>query len=249
MDETKSKLIDKYLNEALSAEEEKSFQAYMHEAEFAEEVEFRKMLGSANREGGRTKLKELFKEVDKELDAVPNTTSVSGSGRKMNLYPWIGVAAVILALLAFWLWPSAATDAELFAAHYTPFPNLVAPIDKGTDIIDLDIQALHSYERGNYKDAVRLFEELGESDQLDINEQLYYGLSLLMEERNVDAITQLQAVVADKTARYHQAAQWYLSLAYIKAQNRASGKRVLDEILEKPDHIYREKALELLEKI
>lgn len=234
------------MREALSKEEETAFQAYLQDENFAEEVEFRKQLSRAARERGRDQLKALFKETDAELDAQEESNLKPLKPKRFNFFRLGIAAAILLAVIAyFWLTDSPSNEA-LFAAHYEAFPNLIAPIDKGADVENDLAQALRAYERGDFQEAVVLFESLPE---LDKNGQVYYGLSLLSVEQNTNAVAQLQVVASDKNARYQQAAQWYLALAFLKTGDRSSSKSVLKQIIERPDHRYLDKAIVLDKKL
>lgn len=246
MDEAQSKLIDKYLRHELSKTERDTFQHLMQQTDFAEEVDFRKQLIGASRDVGRASLKQLFEEADQELDEEAEAATIPMRSSRVNWYRWTGVAAAILLLATFFLWPSQPTSQELFAAHYSAFPNLIAPGDRSGDAHQTLDLALKAYERADFGEAVRLFEEITEKNQ---EENLYYGLSLLMEDKSSESIEQLQRVATDSQARYQAAAQWYLSLAHLKADDLTASQSLLEEILSTADHPYRTKALDLKKEL
>ncbi|MEZ4848891.1 MAG: hypothetical protein R3B93_09815 [Bacteroidia bacterium] len=243
MDDSSSKLIDKYVQEGLSGTEKSKFQTLMQKSEFAEEVDFRQKLKKASQKGGRDELKALFNELDEELEEdEAETQSIPLRSRRFAWYPWAGVAAAVLLLFTFFLWPSP-SEQELFVDHYNSFPNLIAPGDRSGGEQNLLDRALKAYEQKDYTEAVHLFEQFPEMSQ---DERIYYGLSLmLLEKPDEKSILELKAVADDPSARYQQAAQWYLALAYLKLENRDASKALIDEIIATQGHTYRDNALDL----
>lgn len=246
MDEAHSKLIDKYLRHELSKMEQNTFQNLMRQAAFAEEVDFRRQLVGASRDLGRSSLTQLFEEADQELDEEAEAATISIRSSRNRWYRWAGVAAAILLLSVFLLWPSPPSNQELFAAHYSAFPNLIAPGDRSGDAQETLDLALKAYESADFAEAIRLFEDISDKNQ---NEVLYYGLSLLMDGKNQEAIQHIQIVATDSSARYQAAAQWYLALAYLKTDDQEASQSLLQEIVSTTDHPYRTKAIDLDESL
>lgn len=246
MNEAKSLLIDKYLQGTLSGEEQERFQTLMQEETFAEEVHFRSMIGIASQQEGREQLKSLFQQADAELDEEASAPIVPMRSGRQSYLRWGSLAAVVLALLVFFLWPSSSSDADLFNKHYQAFPNLIAPADRSGAEKELLAQALQAYDREAYVEALRLFEQLPERNQ---NERLYLALSLLQTKRIAEAIPLLESISKDPEARYQEAAQWYLALAFLKQGNRTAAEEGIHLILSLPDHRYRDQAQALQEEL
>ena len=236
------RLIDKYLAGKLTAEEEVLFaQQIAVDNTFAEEVHFRQNVKRMAQEEGHIQIRNMLKDVDAKLD--------KRQGKRFKW--WIASAALLaLAALLFLLWPVAekkATPGELYIAYYEPFPNLIAPIEKGDAAVqDTKKQAAQAYQRGEYTEAIRLFNSLENPDDGAV---FYRGLCFLESGQLESAIRDIAKTANSSTAKYQQAAEWYLALLYLKQGKTNDAKVQLDIILQNRNHRYLEKAEEMSVKI
>jgi len=239
-------LLDSYLKEELpQVAREKLQKRLAQEPVLAEALSMRQLISKGVKPLGRQHLKKLFQEADKELDASTNSTSINLlQSSKPSLFPWLAAASIAILLgLAIWWTLDSSTPNRLYLAHYEPFPNLIAPIDKGGSNEDVLAEAVQAYERADYATATQKFELL---EPIEKDARIYYGLTLLQSNQMKEAITELTLVASDKDNRFQQAGEWYLVLAYLKNKEVAAAKIAHQKILATPNHRYFGKAKELV---
>lgn len=250
-------LIDGYLRKTLTLSVQHQVKERMASDDaFREEVQFRQVLQQAARRRGQQNLEALLVVADEELDgAEEEGESQTAKLRRLPMLRWVAIAASVLLLVAVGWWVFRSPEPQvLYTAYYEPFPNLIAPIDKSETAESLPAKALQAYERKNYQEAVQHFEALQQAANRSVtdslvfsaDEQLYYGLSLLENRQERAAIAMLNTIADDPNARYQQAAQWYLALAWLKVGDLDKSKVVLDLILDEPEHRYYAKAQDLV---
>ena len=149
----------------------------------------------------------------------------------VRMWPrYLAVAASVALLIGafFWLNPmNSSGESELFAQHYEPYPNVIAPIQKSGDQPTAKEQPFQDYERGDYEAALEGLNNLDESPERNF----FQALSLIGLERYDEAKTQLSIIGKTDGARFQQAATWYLALIEIRAENWAEAKIYLQEAI------------------
>jgi len=249
MDELSEKdqlLIDKYLLGQLSLEDQKEFDIRMSNDLFAQEVASMKSAQLVLKKKGEEKFRAEFNQIDMEMD---KNLAISRQSRTMHYSKWI-IGIALLALLVYLFSRLLNPDKEqydvLFAEYYQPMPNMVAPIEKNTSNASTYELAFQNYERGNYQDAIRFFENLDEQTDAAV---FYHGLSLLGLDRANEAIPFLDRISSFSDSEFTDAAQWYLMLAHIHSENVEMTSNIGERILNKAGHKYRSEAEELMLKI
>lgn len=107
---------------------------------------------------------------------------------------------------------------------------------------------LQLYHEKDYGGAAAMFRDYLKNKPKDINAQFIYGVSE-MENRNFpDAKSAFRKVIDNNNNYFIDNAQWYLSLCYIRTDDKSEAKKQLDAII-KSESIYKVKAKRLLRKI
>lgn len=221
-------LIVKFFENTLSAEELKEFNELMANDEgFRKEVEFRNELQDVITLDDREQIKKEIQNWDTPKN-------------KLRFKPW-QIAASILVLLgvsAFWFLSRPALNPEaLFATHFKPYRNVVQPIVRGDDSMDVKSLAFSKYEKGLYQDALDDFNSLLE-DSDDATIKFYKANTLLQIGQTEKAIIILEdnLVKTDSLLEKHQ---WYLALAYMKIGKFEASKEQLNHIINNLDSEYK----------
>lgn len=229
-------LIDRFLRNKLSEEEQSLFDKKMGNEEFANEVSLRNDLMIAFEDTGREDLKSELQALEKRI-ATPTKT--------FRIHQWIiGVAAIFLVIVLFWWWNNPPSTQKLFAQYYEPYSNIIAPLEKG-EIATQDFEkAFQTYELKNYEEAIQLL------NQLTIqNDTVYFyrGLSNLSLENLNDASNDFEEIkISDQ---FYEPAQWYLALAYLKNDERSKAIELFEKISLNQKSFFQKKAIEILEEL
>jgi len=167
---------------------------------------------------------------------------------------WILISLLILLVLAglFYLSrlassPSSTPDqAQIFATYVDPFPNILSGSFRGDSSDEnaprIDMSA---YDKADYSAVIKSI-----PDQISPEESLYAGIAHLYGENPTSAEKYLKDVLFnEEAANIHDAAQWYLALAYIRANQIDLAKESLEKINNQPNHFKFAEANELIKML
>jgi len=165
---------------------------------------------------------------------------------KKGSFIFLSLAAFILLLVALntFLFKSSLTPEQLFDKHFSPYQNLITV--KGAGDYSLS-RAMLFYDVKDYDSAVILFKAViaGYSNQAET--MFYLGNAYLALHEADSGIVWLEKSLAANT-KFSNAAQWYLSLAYLKSRDVESAKTLLKKIQDNGG-FYSKKADKLLDEI
>lgn len=163
---------------------------------------------------------------------------------------WVGaIAAAILLLFVSTLALRNFTSPsyEQLADVYMEETFFINPnITKGDeDHRQLKLDAIYAYNEHDFAKAIQYYENLIEQGQTEDGNYFYLALSYLYNQQHTKAIEKL--VLLDGNDRFQEEQQWFLALAYLKADQVDMAKNTLSQI--KPNMWNYNKAQKLLEKI
>lgn len=253
-----TELIDKYLGGELKPEEKAAFEKRLAtETALSEQVTLHRQITASFKSSGRASLLAMLEEEDANMPAYQEVTEeenkpeakvIAFNNRSRQMYYW--AAAVILLLLVpfiFIIRNNTAPD-RLAGKYFKPYGNEWVPANG--DTADLSTKAMKHYENENYALALPILEKMLGSNTADEAEvQFYKGNSHLALNHPQDAITCFAAVLNMPANKYTEEAQWYLALSYIKAEDKAKAKDLLNTIVETENHPFHKDATELLKKL
>jgi len=249
-------LIEKYLNEELSANERTEFeQLQKSDADFAEEVQVAVTLNA----DFNVKQKMRWQSLLNEQGNVEKETPVRQLTPRKT-YNWIrNIAAVfILGLGLSMAWfmfqsPEAGelADAELMEIYKKPTVTMLDPENGG--LIDSNWKnAITAYEEGQFSIAVAAIESsmAKNSEKLD-EKHFYLGLSYLYEdvanyEKAISHLAKSKAL--NSSSQLAPQANWFMALANLKQGKIKEAKALLQEVI-KADTWKKVEATALLNKI
>ena len=230
-------LIERYLAEELSGQEEESFQKKMSQSiEFKQEFLLQQQMLFALKQEEDRVLKAELKEYAMSTDLWKKKTSSS------KIYYYIAASVSLLIIAFYFLQPS---SASLYEAYYTPLPEI--PNVRGDQRQDQLFKAMQQYSIGNYEQALQLFKSVNYTDRKG-EVDLYVGNCLLILNQPEEAIQTLKQVTELADDQIKSKANWYLALAYLKANNLPMAEEILTEISQREDDMYQQAAGEILAK-
>jgi hypothetical protein len=136
---------------------------------------------------------------------------------------------------------------KLFAEYYQPYPNVASSV-RGELSEEKLRDAMQQYDAGDFKAALKLLQGILVAEPDNATAQFYAGVSHLKLKDAEKALTSLQKVSTLGDAKFSEPAEWYLALAFLQ-QNDLEKTRARLEAIIATDHLYKEQALKLLERL
>lgn len=127
---------------------------------------------------------------------------------------------------------------------YDGIGNKRGPSEVGNRIVELGIQ---KYNKGEYSNALELFEACISDDNKTETVLLYAGSSALLTDNPAKALGYFNNW--DEDSPIFEQVQWYTAGCYLKQKDFDKTKAILKKISEDPEHNYYNEAIELLKKI
>lgn len=217
-------LIERYLNDELSAEERKQTEQRMSaDPEFKRSLEvfreYRHMYSDDSQS-----FRALLKEVDQEYQA----------SRKPGKNYWLIAASVSILVLiaaAYFLFLDPATQPEdLYAQNFSlPADNLTVRGDESQQLLN---QAMALYNDQQFEQALQGFEAWQAQHADSIPVIFYSAISHMALGEMQPAIDKLQMIVLERTAdaSYSSASRWYLALAYLRDGDKKKAEALLNDL-------------------
>lgn len=217
-------LIERYLNDELSAEERKQTEQRMSaDPEFKRKLEVFREFRQIYSDDSQS-FRALLKEVDEEYR----------QNRKPKNNYWLIAASVsILALLAaaYFLFLSPAQQPEeLYAQHFSlPADNLTVRGDESQQLLN---QAMSLYNEQQFEQALQRFDAWQAQHGDTIPVVFYSAMSHMAQGEMESAIAKLRMIIMERTAdaTYTAASRWYLSLAYINDGQKQKAEDLLKDL-------------------
>jgi tetratricopeptide (TPR) repeat protein len=236
--------IDRYLRKEMEPEEQEAFEDVLNKDEALQlEVSLQRDAISGINLFGAESLKKQLQEIDDQQS--PNLPSSRGR----PLYIWLAVAAsaTVILLVTVLLLNTASSPQELYTAYYEPYPNVVDPVERSEELpTDPAGQAMYYYERGDFEEAITLFNQ----EQLidDQAYRFYLGVSYLGNQQLDLAEKTLAPLLEDEQGAFYEAALWYTGLSNLANGEPEQAKSKLEKVVGVEGEFSNE-AQELLNKL
>ncbi|MDD4645787.1 MAG: hypothetical protein PHY99_07345 [Bacteroidales bacterium] len=127
---------------------------------------------------------------------------------------------------------------------YDGIGNKRGPSEVGNRIVELGIQ---KYNKGEYANALELFEACISDDNKTETVLLYAGSSALLTGNPGKALGYFSNW--DENSPIFEQVQWYTAGCYLKQKDMEKTKAILKKISEDPENTYYNEAIELIKKI
>lgn len=167
--------------------------------------------------------------------------------RRRHLYVYLAAAMIATLLVIYTLVPSESRSDSIYNQYYETI-GVISPANDEYRSINLEfINAIESYNDGDYRAASTKFLNLSKGKPRWVSPRFYAGVSEMELENYLLAIEYLSWVV-EQNRGFKREAQWYLGLAYLKTDEILKATGCFEE-LSKSDGIYQNSACEILNRI
>ncbi len=132
----------------------------------------------------------------------------------------------------------AAIQKEIFAnlEHYpnTSLYNNAAGVKTKDPLTTLAMQAYGLYNDKAYKQAAQIFKRVVEADPANVENQFYYGFSLLADKQFAAAAAAFQVTATGEQSIYQASAKFYIGMAHSGAGEFKAGRQAFQDYLAEP---------------
>lgn len=228
-------LIKAYFKGLLNEEQLEAFNARASkDSAFAIMVEDYGNVQAGIAENERLRLKKRFHQI--EAKGLSQT-------KAMNYRRWLAVASVVILLgLGYVTFIQNNFNAQdTYLAYYEPYPNVLQPVTRGAE--ENNVETFSAYEAGNYDKAIIGFSEMLNTKE-DADVRFYYAMSLLNNNQEQKALTELKKLEATDT-RFLPQVHWYSALIHLKNEQFEQTKASLEK-LQKFDNTFKAEEVEML---
>ena len=217
LDRNRFEAIEAYLLGSMATAERDAFEQEMASDEkLRAEVDLQRENTLAIELGG---VQRLLKEVRAE-HAQPELDRSSGWKTYLK---YAAVVAIVLSG-AFWVLTRPSANERLFAEHFTVDPGL--PVPMGATDKPAFHDAMVAYKLGDFAEARGKWSALLQAEPTNDTLRYHIASAALAMDDAAAAIPLFEGIVADTTSAFHDKSQWYLFLAYIKADEVENAKAV-----------------------
>ncbi|MDX2444156.1 MAG: hypothetical protein QNK30_10190, partial [Bacteroidales bacterium] len=158
-----------------------------------------------------------------------------------------GIAAILVIGIfsTFFLNSIKQNPIKIYEEYYQPYPNISTPLSRSDENGN---SPYYQYEKGEYESALAGFQSLIKGNPDDESALFYAAISNMELSDFNNAIEKLKKVADKNQSKFTQAANWYLSLAYIHTKKPELASEYLN-ILTEGNDVYANNAKKILKKI
>lgn len=111
------------------------------------------------------------------------------------------------------------------------------------------LELIKGYNAGRYDTVISQLKRLPEDRQTVHYKNYFLGLSYLANKQPTTAIPYLITALQTHSVTLHQKAEWFLALAYLKANNKAKALPMLQRISDTSNHPFKALAKQVLSRV
>jgi len=242
---TKIYLIEKYLDNEINDAERVEFEALLEsDLAFKKEFDLRKRIYHAIQERDVMDLREKMNGVMNKSESLSSILS-----KKIFYIPAAAILLLFMLSSVIYLQWSSKPD-TIFRKYYSAYPAFFANRSEVSSNLHNDnlTLAFNFYENNDYSSAYVLFKEINDKDSANTMALFYLSVCALETNRIHHAIAGFNVLVNDSTQIMWEESNWYLALAYIRAEETKKAKEILSKMIEKEMNHYQD-AKKILRKL
>lgn len=216
----KEALLEAYFEGRLSPEQETAMKELLEtdaafKAAYTEEYALRE----AVRQEERAALKARLRSLDRR------------GRRTKTLWPAAATLVAVLGIGALLYFNKPTDMQQLYARHFEPYPNVVAPTVRNNESPEDQAlaDAFQLYDRRLYAEAAPEFQRLYEQTRED-DAFFYYVMSLMGSEQTATAVEALESHQWQQAAPYEVLSLWYRALGHLKLEQKQAAVTLLQQV-------------------
>jgi tetratricopeptide (TPR) repeat protein len=144
--------------------------------------------------------------------------------------------------------PNSNSADKLYLSYYSPYEVSGTNRSGNEGEVSLQVKAMQKFEQKDYEGAIKIFDEMKTNDKTNLSSNFYKGIAYLEMNKPNEAIKSLEIVIKNENNELIADAEWYLGLAYLKANDLINAKKQFIRVSENYS-FYKKKADEIIIKI
>lgn len=259
-DVAKVKLIEDYYTGTLSHAQQEEFNSLLRtDAQFKKDVHAYKKIFGGFRALQADHFKATLERFEREHET-PAQTQQRPKGAVRSLQSWWYAAAAAVVLLIGVTVVFQNLSPNLFDQNFMASESIAVHIsstragEEGlSEVEQIKKSAYRAYRKADYTEAITLLKDyrnnFPELFELDYQAMVVLGVAQLAQGQAEQALVSFEHVISSRDSSFRQEAEWMTALAYLKLDKIDLAKREISTIARKKEHLYQEKAIQLLEKL
>lgn len=241
-------LVQSYLGDELSDVDRKSFEKDLEvNIELQQELKLYQSVEIVLKDNSLEKFKARLDNIHRNFIGNAKRPRIFG----FNTFSLIAASIVVmigLGSIIMYTFSSNQSNLDVFNKYYEPYEISMMTRD-ATNLNNSTIKiAINSYIDGEYNLAKQLLEDILISDQKHDKVQFILGVSNLQLNFLEEAKANFKTVIKDKNPYFYQQAEWYLTLTYLKLDDKKSALAQLNSIV-LANGFYTDQANEILSQL
>lgn len=163
----------------------------------------------------------------------------------------VSVAATVIICVCTWYFAfhkNLLTGKELFAAHYKAYITTTAVRAENSDAVNLFSRAMQYYDKGEFTQSYKLFDELLAKSAAGPAENFYAGITCIETRNYKRAVSLFNQVIVQNDNIFILQARWYTALCYLGTEDLLSAKSILTKLTSE-NNVYSSEAAEILSQL
>lgn len=246
-----SRFTDRYLDGELNSQEKRWYEdELLSNPDLAKDLELHREVNRAIQKTDVIRFRDQLDKIHASIEP-ENQPSIA---RKVisNKYARIAAASVVI-LVAIGLFVNhmlhQPVDSTALFERYYKAPVLSITVRSDIAMDKLYHDAVTHFNKGEFGDALILFEQVIELDKNNMKAHLATGISSLEINQTQKAEESLETVINHNDNLYVDQAEWFLGLCYLKTNDTDRARDQFDMIANSDRSAYRDKARRILHKL
>jgi tetratricopeptide (TPR) repeat protein len=238
-----SDLIENYREGVLSEKENQQVNDLLErDIDFEKEFRLHEQVDLAIMDSGMMNFEKSLQGIHKNYERKRSMTFI-----------WRAAASILFLIgigsLGWLVMPGMVNSGDNLVNSYYETYSPLSAFRSGDQPSDLLLaEAFDLFTRKDFSNAATKFKDLLNMNPSNNMARFYLGISLIETGKAADAIPLMQEIIQVKDVLFENQAEWYLSLCYLKTNNKDEAKKHLKVLVGKNSH-YKDKAQSLLKDL
>lgn len=242
------KFIERYLQGEMSQEELAWFEKELEGNEkLKQELTIRKRVNEVLADKDMLELKLQLNQIHQEIYEATEKSKQTIRHAYRKIYYATTVFAVIIVAFSLFMVNRNYSNEKLLAKYYNPQQEVVTFRSLNPNQNELT-QAMDYYYKKDYKNAIKMFENLLQKDDSQIGLNLYSGISHMEIKEYEEANQKFNNILQVQPNPFVESAHWYLGMCYIMTNERDKATFEFESIVASKGY-YTKQAKEILRRI
>ncbi|MGK0386300.1 MAG: tetratricopeptide (TPR) repeat protein [Patiriisocius sp.] len=148
-----------------------------------------------------------------------------------------GLLMAAIAITFFFLQEKPKSPQELFASNFVLSKNIIEPINKSEEDLNIKELAFYNYEKGYFQKAIMQMEVMFANSNEGY--YLFYKANALLKLQKYEEAIRTLKTHQIYNDEFLEQSKWYMALAYLKTNNISESKKILEDLVIQKGYNYK----------